>query len=188
MGVRTQENPKYTVLFKEGRKEIREYAPYLVATTTVSGSYEVSKKIAFRKLAGFIFGNNSKKDNISMTAPVTHGESEKISMTAPVTHKKSSGRWIMTFMMPSKYTLETLPVPNDQSIRIEKVDKKYYGVIQYSGYDSVKKNNMEASKLAVWLEKNSDFSITSSPIFAGYNPPWTISFLRKNEIMFELKK
>ena len=187
-GVRNEETPKYTTIKKNGTYEIRYYEPYIVAKTKVSGNYKDAQGKAFRILAGYIFGNNVSSEKISMTAPVKQSESQTISMTAPVMQVKDGNEWEMTFMMPSKYNLNSLPIPNDKRVVLEKIDGKYMGVVTYSWYDSLEKNEKMAKSLSEWLMENKDFQIISGPIFAGYNPPWTIPFLRKNEIMFELHK
>ncbi|MDA8561655.1 heme-binding protein [Gammaproteobacteria bacterium] len=187
-GVRNEETPKYRVVDKSDYKEIRYYDSYIVAKTTVSGSYKEAQKTAFKRLAGYIFGDNIGNNKISMTAPVVQKEAEKISMTAPVTQQQTGDSWTMTFMMPSKYTIDRLPKPNNKNITIEEVPSKYFGVIEFSWYDSVSKNKEMAEALSKWLNNKSDFKIVSQPIFAGYNPPWTIPFLRKNEIMYQLVK
>jgi len=187
-GVRNEETPKYRVVNKSDDKEIRCYDPYIVAKTTVSGSYKEAQTIAFKILSGYIFGDNIGKNKISMTAPVVQKESEKINMTAPVTQQQTGNSWTMTFMMPSKYIIDTLPKPNNKNITIEKVPSRYFGVIKFSWYDSVSKNKEMAESLSKWLSNKPEFKIVSQPIFAGYNPPWTIPFLRNNEVMYELVK
>lgn len=79
MGIRNEETPKYEVLFKDGNKEIRQYSPYIAATTQVQGDFKESMNSAFRILAAYIFGANERKQSISMTAPVVAApSSEKI--------------------------------------------------------------------------------------------------------------
>lgn len=188
LGIRTQETPQYEVLFKEGNKEIRHYAPYLVVTTVVSGSYKDAQREAFRRLADYIFGNNTKRQSISMTAPVTQSSNEKIAMTAPVTQTQTGKQWTMSFVIPKKYQLDTLPKPNNKAVKIQSIPSTYYGVITYSGYDSVKRNQQQSEGLLEWMKQFKTYRVSSQPIFAGYNPPWTISFLRKNEMRIKLKK
>jgi hypothetical protein len=174
-GIRNTETPDYKVLAKNGTQEIRQYKPYIVATTTVSSlDYKASQNKAFKKLAGYIFGDNNKQI--------------KIAMTAPVMQSQINGKWTMSFMMPAKYSLNNLPAPKDKSIALRKVPSRYYGVIRYSWLDSSQKNQAMADTLSKWLAKNSGFKIISGPVFAGYDPPWTIPFLRRNEVMFELEK
>lgn len=190
-GIRSEENPKYVVVKQSDDKEIRAYSAHIVAKTTVSGEYKQAQRDAFKILAGYIFGGNEKKQQISMTAPVavapsTQGQIEKISMTAPVMVTESEQGWTMTFMMPSAYRLEDLPTPNDKRIQFEAVSEKTFGVIRFSGLENDRKNGEKIMELREWLGSFPQYKVIGSPVFAGYDPPWTIPFLRKNEMMLEL--
>jgi hypothetical protein len=113
------EEPKFKVLEKSGDFELREYAPRVVAQTMVDGSLSDASSTGFRRIADYIFGNNTARngsnEKISMTTPVTmvpkveNTTSAKISMTAPVTTQQANGQWRMYFVMPSQYTLATYP-------------------------------------------------------------------------------
>jgi hypothetical protein len=124
-----------------------------------------------------------------MTSPVIQEpKSEKISMTAPVVQIPAGESWTMTFMMPSKYNLESLPQPTDPKVILEEVPEKTIAVIRYSGLWSEKKNNKKAALLKEWLSKKGIYSQISEPMFAGYNPPWTLWFLRRNEMLIEINQ
>jgi hypothetical protein len=193
LGIRSEESPSYEVLQKEGSFEIRKYSSYIVAKTKVQGDYKDAQSRGFRTLAKYIFGGNKGNQSISMTAPVAVGsskteeKSEKIAMTAPVTQIKSGNEWTITFMMPSKYNLQTLPTPNDPNITLEVVDPKTYGVIIFSGFWSTEKNLKQGEKLKEWLNSKPQWRPVGEVIFAGYNPPWTIPFFRHNEVLIELE-
>lgn len=189
-GIRSEENPKYELVQSEDNKEIRIYSNYIVAKTTVKGEFKEVQGEAFRILAGYIFGKNQKKQNISMTAPVVQeksNSSENISMTAPVVQAPTTDGWVMTFMMPSKYKLADLPIPDDKRVILEEVPSKTFAVIQYTGLGRPDTNNKKAEELKSWISTNEKYEIISEPRFAGYDPPWTIPFLRRNEMMYELK-
>jgi hypothetical protein len=190
-GVGSEEQPKYHVISKEENKEIRRYNSYIVAKTTVKGSFKDAQSKGFRILAGYIFGKNKTKQKISMTSPVVQNKqesNEKIAMTAPVTIASENNEWVMTFSMPSQYTLESLPVPNDPQIKLEKVDERFVAALTFSGFWNEEKMREKGSELAQWLEKHSSYKQISSPMFAGYNPPWTIPFFRRNEMLIELQQ
>lgn len=197
LGIRSEEQPSYEVVLKQDQKEIRKYTSHIVAKTTVSGTYEEAQSKGFRILAGYIFGKNKSKEKIAMTAPVVQEpepSNEKIAMTAPVIFapdKKDDGNqnksWTMTFSMPSKYSLESLPVPEDSRIQLVKVESRLVAAHIYSGFWSESKNKNIANELLEWLNKNSEYEVTSEPMFAGYNPPWTIPFFRRNEMLIEIK-
>ncbi|MBY0515439.1 MAG: heme-binding protein [Bacteriovoracaceae bacterium] len=190
-GIGSEEQPKYQVIVKEENKEIRHYQSFIVAKTTVNGSFKEAQSKGFKILAGYIFGKNKSKQKISMTSPVVQNNqeaNEKISMTAPVTMASENDQWTMTFSMPSQYTLESLPIPEDSSIKLERVEGRYVAALTFSGFWSEKRNNEEGSKLKEWLEKHSSYKQISGAKFAGYNPPWTIPFLRRNEVLIELQQ
>lgn len=189
-GKGSEEQPSYQVVLKQDNKEIRKYESYIVAKTTISGSFKDAQSEGFRILAGYIFGKNKSQQKIAMTAPVVQkSESEKISMTAPVVIASNENKsWTMTFSMPSQFTIETLPVPTDKRIQIEKVEERFVAAITFSGFWGESKNADEAKKLKEWMKGNQDYELTSEAMFAGYNPPWTLPFLRRNEMLIELKR
>ncbi len=192
-GRRTEETPKYEVVLKNKNMEIRHYSPYLVAETRVQGDFKEAQTQAFRILAGYIFGSNEKQSKISMTAPVVMNpqsvESEKISMTAPVIQSPSGDGWQMSFSMPSKYkSLEELPRPKDSRINLRLMPAQYIGAIGYSGFWTEENNQQMAEQLKTWIHSLSEYEVISEPRFAGYDPPWTLPFLRRNEMLLEIKK
>lgn len=186
-GIRSEETPKYTVLVKEKNMEIREYAPYIAATTRVEGSFDESLNPAFKTLAGYIFGENEKEQKISMTAPVVQAP-EKIAMTAPVVQAPADGGWEMSFMMPSEYKMADLPKPKNPNVKLVEKPARTIAVIRFTGFWNEKKNRKKADELLAWLEKLQTYQTASGPMFAGYDPPWTLPFFRRNEMMIEVKK
>ncbi len=189
-GKGSEEQPSYKIVAKQDNKEIRKYDSYIIAKTTVSGSFKDAQSEGFRILASYIFGKNKSQQKISMTAPVVQkSESEKISMTAPVVISPNQNKtWTMTFSMPSKFTLETLPLPIDERVKLEKVEEKLIAALTFSGFWNESKNSEKALELTKWLKDYEEYKITSSAMFAGYNPPWTLPFLRRNEMLIELKQ
>ncbi len=187
-GKGSEEQPSYKIVVKQENKEIRQYDSYIIAKTTVSGSFKDAQSEGFRILAGYIFGKNKSKQKIAMTAPVVQkSESEKISMTAPVVISPNENKtWTMTFSMPSKFTLETLPEPSDERVEIEKVEGKLVAALTFSGFWNESKNEKKALELTEWLKNYQEYQLISAPMFAGYNPPWTLPFLRRNEMLIEL--
>jgi len=187
LGKRTANEPQYKVLAEEGDIEIRQYGGMIVAETVVEGKYSQTSGIAFSRLAGYIFGKNRAKQKIVMTAPVLQEPvSEKISMTAPVIQEKKGNAWVMSFVMPEGYTLETLPVPLDPAVTLRQVQGKKVGVIRYSGLHSESNLQNYAGKLTIWLEKRGK-KVLSEPRAASYDPPWTIPFLRRNEVHIDIE-
>jgi hypothetical protein len=173
-GKRHEEQPFYKVIQNEGNKEIRKYDSFIIAQTTISSRFKHAQKKGFRILSGYIFGNNKTHQKISMTAPVlmVPGDNES---------------WTMMFIMPSLFKIDTLPVPGDERVQIEKLEEKIFAVIRFSGFWNEARNEEEAINLRDWLKKYPRYEVISPPIFAACNPPWTIPFLRTNEMLIELR-
>lgn len=164
------EEQKYNVLKTFDNVQIREYDPVIYASVTVN---ERNNSL-FRILAGYIFGGNDTNQKIAMTAPVHMQETssyDKASVT-------------MKFVMPSKYTLNDLSKPNDPRIVMEKVGKKRYAAISYSGYNNQSKFNAHSNKLRKVLEEN-NINYSGKPIYLGYDAPYKL-WGRKNDILYEI--
>ncbi len=189
-GIGSEEQPKYQVVLKDDDKEIRQYEGFIIAKTTIKGSFKEAQSEGFRILAGYIFGKNQSNQKIAMTAPVVQkSTNEKISMTAPVTMVPAEDRsWTMTFSMPSKYSLESLPTPEDSRVVLEKVAPRFVAAITFTGFWGEEKNAQKASLLKEWMMKQTSYELSSEAMFAGYNPPWTLPFFRRNEMLIELKQ
>ena len=187
------EEPNYTVLSQVEDFELRRYDEQLVAQTWVSGDQDAASREGFKVLADYIFGNNTapsgESSKISMTAPVTmqsdnlNGQaSQKIAMTAPVSMQQNDGKWRVQFTMPSQYTMQTLPKPNNPDVKIVQVPAQTYGVIKFSGLAGSKKVAKKTEMLKSWMQTQK-LVITGTPELARYNPPWTLPFKRRNEVM-----
>ena len=182
------EEPKYSVLKEYENFEIRNYASYLVAEVDIEGSYNKTGNEAFRILAGYIFGDNQSSTKMNMTAPVESEAiqpSERMNMTAPVFSNKNVNGYTYRFVMESKYTQETLPVPNNSKIRITEIKDRVMAVISFSGRWS-QKNFEKHEQILVNDLKNEGIGVASEAIYARYNAPFTPWFLRRNEIMYEI--
>lgn len=181
------EEPKYTLVEKSGAFELRAYSPKIVAETLVSGSLDTASRAGFRSIADYIFGNNRSRtggnEKISMTAPVTtESESVEISMTAPVSMEQRGGQWRVSFVMPSEYTLDGLPEPNNPAVILREVPPINYAVIRFSGFAGEDKTAIKTAELKAWLDRKG-ITPVGNPKLARYNPPWTLPFLRRNEVM-----
>jgi hypothetical protein len=184
------EEPKFNLIEKESSFELRAYQPKIIAEVHVEGDMAESSKKGFRLIADFIFGNNAtqsgKSVKISMTAPVSVTEEfKKIPMTAPVGIQKAMNGWKVYFVMPSQYTLDTLPAPNDARVTIKPVPAKRFAVISFSGLVDEDKMAKKVKELNNWIV-NKNLKPINSPELARYNPPWTLPFLRRNEVMIEV--
>ena len=182
------EEPKYTVLKTYENFEIRNYDSYLVAEVDIVGSYNETGNEAFRILAGYIFGDNQSSMKMNMTAPVeseVYPSSEKMNMTAPVFSNENINGYTYRFVMESKYTKETLPVPNNSKIRITEIEDRVMAVISFSGRWSQKNFKKHEQILSKNLTDRG-IGAVSEAIYARYNAPFTPWFLRRNEIMYEI--
>ena len=193
------EEPKYEVVTADAQFEVRHYAPILIAETIVEGDMDAASSKGFRLIADFIFGNNQQSDSdkkakIAMTAPVTvEPQSSKIAMTAPVTVEpqaaessmKIAKTWRINFVMPSQYTLATIPKPKNNAVTLREVPSKYFIVHKYSGFNTVSRVQSKTDEAVEWATKRS-YKIIGTPQLSRYDPPWTLPMFRRNEIMIEI--
>lgn len=177
------EKAKYSVVDREGNFELRQYEPYIVAETIVEGDFDEVGNEGFRRLFDYIAGKNRKKQSISMTAPVSQeAESEKISMTAPVNQVRVGEKYRITFLMPDKYTMETLPEPLDTRVKLKEVPCQRIAAFRYSGTWSKERYEEKRARLKA-LMRQKGLEPAGEPIFARYNPPFMPWFLRRNEVL-----
>jgi effector-binding domain-containing protein len=177
------EEAGYNVVKKEGKFEIRDYAPHILAETVVDGDIEQAGSKAFNRLFRYISGDNRSREKVAMTAPVSQEpRGEKIEMTAPVGQRGAGEQWAVSFMMPASYTLETLPEPDDPKISLRQVPAHRMAAVRYSGFWSEKKYLRYKKKLEAWVQEEG-LTIVGDPVWARYNSPFTPWFLRRNEIL-----
>jgi hypothetical protein len=181
------EQPKYSVVAKDGEFELRHYDPYIVAEVIVSGDQGQAVQQGFRKLAGYIFGGNTGQAKIAMTAPVSQQPvGAKIAMTSPVTQTpEGQGRWTVQFMMPSAYTAQTLPKPNDAEIRFRTEPARAMAVLRFSGVARAGNYLQRTETLKRWIAARG-LTARVDATLAQYDPPWTPWFLRRNEVLLEV--
>jgi hypothetical protein len=181
------ERLQYSVLEKEGRFELRLYQPCIVAETVVESDFGDAGNTAFRKLYKYISGENRKKEAIPMTAPVNQeSRSEKIAMTAPVGQQRSGDKWVVSFLMPSKYTMQTLPEPLDPAVAPREIPARKMASVRYSGTWSQKRYEEYRSRLCQFIE-NRKWKVAGEPVFARYDPPFQLPFFRRNEVLIPVE-
>ena len=177
------EEVKYRVLESSGDFELRQYESSLGAETTVEGDFHEVGNEGFRRLFDYISGKNRKKQSIPMTAPVSQeASSEKIPMTAPVNQEKVGGAWRITFLMPSAFTMETLPEPLDSRVKLVKIPGRLMAALSYSGTWSRERYEDKEKRLKELIRQRG-LKIEGEPVFARYNPPFMPWFLRRNEVL-----
>jgi len=183
------ETPSYETIKKDGKFSIRKYSATIRASVTISANdINQASSAAFGLLAGYIFGDNRAKGKIAMTAPVAAEQvSEQIAMTAPVDTTKTSGRsYKVSFTMPSKYSMATLPKPNNESVKIEKHPSHTMAVLTFSGYTTDNNISDKTEQLRYWAKANG-IDILGQPVVSRYDAPWKPGFLRHNEVSFSAK-
>ncbi len=177
------EEPQYSVVERSGDLELRDYAGYILAETEVSGDMERASSAAFGRLFGYITGQNRSRVEIAMTAPVTQTPaSEKIAMTAPVGQRQSENGWIVSFMMPASYTLETLPVPTDAEVSLRVVPAHRVASIRYAGRWSETRYLEHKAQLESWIGQ-AGLNVDGPAQWARYDAPYVPWFMRRNEIL-----
>jgi len=182
------EKVKYEIVEKDGKYQLRQYADHIVAQTFVEGSFRDVGNDGFRILAGYIFGKNKRREKIEMTAPVSQeARSEKIEMTAPVNQQAEGDRWRITFIMPSRYTMDTLPEPIDERVQLKRVAGQLTAALKYSGSWSRKRYERKKAQLESIIAAQGLIPV-GEPIFARYNPPFMPWFLRRNEVLIPVQR
>ena len=197
------EEPRYTVVHKAGAFEVRQYAPMMIAETLVEGDMDEASNRGFRRIADYIFGNNQtfvpggsgSSSKIAMTAPVTlEPQPEKIAMTAPVTMSPAgqdnamtaSNKWRVHFVMPSQYTMSSIPKPKNSEVTLKEIPGKYFAVHSYTGLNNFSKVQTKTDELSAWVQEKK-LKTLGNPQLSRYDPPWTLPMFRRNEIMLEVE-
>lgn len=189
-GINNVEEAGYNLVKAEDHFELREYAPLLVAETYVDGDFDTAGNQAFKKLFAYISGENIRSSKISMTAPVivdraNFGKGETVSMTAPVLEERTDLGWRYMFVLPSDYNVENAPMPLNDEVKLVHEPEKRVAVIRFSGLLDEQVIDKKSEQLTQWI-LDKGLKPASDPRWAGYNPPWTIPFLRRNEVMIEV--
>lgn len=185
------EEPTFRLVDSDDAFELREYAPYLVAETRVEASFTDAGNVAFQRLFRYISGENTTQQKIAMTAPVTQSSAaksgEKIAMTAPVAQQADGDAYRVAFVVPAKYTLDTVPQPRDPTVQVRAVPAQLIASWRYSGRWT-ESNYLEHETLLRAAIAARDLTVTGAPTLARYNPPFMPSFLRRNEILIPVAR
>ena len=182
------EQPSYEILAAVGSIEIRQYGPRLAAETDMGpgSGIEAEQEAAFMTLAAFIFGQNRRGPEVAMTAPVSVEQvTAPIAMTAPVAMEPGERGRVMRFFMPAEYTLETLPRPGNDQIRIVTVPAQTLAVLRFSGEADDERVAAKKADLLAGL-RGSNWEPVGEPGFFGYDPPMTPPEQRRNEVFVEV--
>jgi hypothetical protein len=179
------EEPPFSVVHHEGAFEVRAYPALMVAEVEVRGDRNEAASEGFRLLAGYIFGGNTSRQSLAMTAPVTQASgstSQDIAMTAPVVQTPGNDRsWIIQFVMPDGSTMASLPIPNDPRVHLREQPASHVAVVRFSGLTSQSDIDKHTADLRGFMDRQG-LHPAGSPSVARYDPPWTLWFLRRNEV------
>lgn len=181
------EEPAHVVEVADGRFEVRTYEPVIVASIVVNAPGREAANIGFRPLADYIFGHNTATAEIDMTAPVSQqAVSRKIDMTVPVTQTAASAnQTVVSFVMPSQWTMETLPTPNNRDIILAEIPARRVASYRFSGSGTDRQQGEAAARLARWMAER-ELEPLGPPTFNFYSGPWVPGPFRKNEVHFEI--
>jgi hypothetical protein len=167
------QEPKYEILQSYGKIELRVYAPFLVAEVHRSGKRKEAIREGFRILADYLFGNNET--------------SIRLPMSIPVTQQKTGDFWTIRFMLTQASEINTLPRPKNPLVHLLSIPQTTFAVIQFSGTPKDEKLESATAQLRAFAASH-NLRLEGEPIFAFYNPPWTLPFLRRNEVLIECRK
>ena len=180
------EEPSYQVALQAEPFEIRQYAPLIVAQVEVPGDLSEASSAGFRLIANYIFGNNIavRESGVNMAEPVP----EKIAMTIPVIAEVKGDKktWLIQFVMPKQYTLDTLPKPNNPQVKLLAIGPQKLAVIRFTGFVSDDKVQEKTAELMAWIKSRNELPL-GNPRLARYNPPWSIPWMRRNEILIPIQ-
>ena len=188
IGINSTPEAKYSTIKKEDNYAIRDYQPLIEAQITITDSnYKTAVNKGFMQLFKYITGANTVKQQISMTTPVlTKKKSQDIVMTSPVFINDNENAWTIAFVLPDSYTLKAAPTPTNEDIKLIEKPQKKVAVISFNGFMNKNSIDKNTKKLKIWISDNKLQEI-GKPMAAAYNPPWTIPFWRRNEILIEVK-
>ena len=180
------EEPSYRVTLQAEPFEIRQYAPLIVAQVEVPGDLSEASSAGFRLIANYIFGNNIavRDGGLNMAEPVP----EKIAMTIPVIAEDRGDKktWLIQFVMPKQYTLDTLPKPNNPQVKLLAMGSQKIAVIRFTGFITDDKVQEKTAELMAWIKSRNELPL-GNPRLARYNPPWSIPWMRRNEILIPIQ-
>jgi hypothetical protein len=180
------EEPTFTTTLQDGPYEVREYPELVAAEVRVAGDRNAAANAGFRQIAAYIFGANTTKRSIAMTAPVVaSAATDANAPNAPSVRTDGAGEWTIRFFMPRAYSLESLPKPNDPGIELKNLPPSRFAVVRFSGLARPRDVAKKVAELRAFATAHRLQPENSSSL-ARYNPPWTPWFLRRNEVLIPL--
>lgn len=180
----------HDVLSTTGPIELRRYAPHLVAEVEVAAdSVRAAAELGFSPLADYIFGNNTPREQIAMTTPVTaEAAGEQIAMTTPVTSSsRGGGTFVVRFSMPRASTLATMPEPVNERVRVVQIDERLVLARCFRGASDPTRIDTGGDELVAYAAEH-DLEVEGSPVWAGYSAPSVPTPLRRWEILLRVRR
>lgn len=182
--------PDYAVVREDGPFEVRRYQPMIVASVEVTGTRRSAASEGFRALADYIFGANvppgAAGRPATMVEETATRDGDKIDMTAPVLQKPGREEtWTVSFVMPESFTMETLPRPKSSAVALEARAFETVAVLRFSGLATMRRLTAKETALRMWMDK-AGLAAVGGPRYAFYDPPWTLPFLRRNEVIIPI--
>lgn len=174
----------YETLQQDGDIEVRLYAPYLSAEVIIDGAFDDAGSEAFKPLFNYISGGNNAQQDIAMTAPVTQTRAPR---AQTLQGDAATAQWAVSFMIPAPFTLATAPAPTASNIRLRAVPARYMASITYSGLWSESNYQTHLTELNEWIAA-ADHQVLGEPVWARYDPPFQLWFLRRNEILIPINQ
>lgn len=164
--------PAYSVEGRIGELELRRYPVRVDARAELEAKdIESALDRGFDRLACFLFGANTKNETLAMTAPVIA--------------TMRDGRYEVSFVMPPERTMSSLPSPEDHRVELREVPERRMAVLRFKGRHT--KSNIEWRERELLEELvSAGLSAKGSVMFAGYDAPWTLPVLRRNELWIEI--
>jgi len=157
-----------------------------VAEVLINAPSEDAGNEGIRILAAYIFGKNKGERKLEMTAPVTQTPVPvKLEMTAPVTLTPATGGYRVQFVLPKGVSAESAPAPLDPRVQLRDVPPLKMAVIRYTGFWTDANYNEHLNSLKEAL-RSADLHASGQPLYSRYDPPWTLWFMRRNEIWLPL--
>lgn len=188
VGVRNVEEPGYTVVAQLNGVEIRTYAARIAAETTIDNSTELDARSAgFRRIAAYIFGDNTMDCSVMVTMPMVPAGSQFIAMTMPVAQDGGENTWTIRFFMPAEYTLGTLPRPKDPLVRLVPVPAETVAVLRFTGGTDPATISARQADLRKVL-RSTTYKSVGGAIACFYDPPWTLPPFRRNEVAVRIRE
>ncbi len=163
------ETPEYAVVKKDGKIEIRDYPELMVATAPMKENMDNSFMTLFR----FITGANEEK--------------QKIAMTSPVLIRSEKEKKTMSFIVPKETVEKGVPKPTGELVTVSKIQAARFVTLRFSGKRSSETEVKAVAALQTWMNEQK-VEAKGQPVFAYYDPPWTPTFMRRNEVMFCIEK